>query len=593
MSRHGGDSDFGPDTHEGGRSFPRRGLRVGAIGSGLDDRHYRLVTPIQRGGMGELFLAEMVRPGAPPQRVVIKRLLADLLNDDRYVKMFRSEAAVMGLLQHPNIVKLLDTPIIEHAQCLAMEFVYGRNLQQVVSRNGHLGRAIPVRIALTVMAQILRGLHHAHTFAGPDGHPLQLVHRDVTPGNVLVGFNGAIKLTDFGIAKSKMSLVSTTVGIVKGKARYLAPEQILGETATPRSDVFSAAIVTVELLTQEPLFERDSLPRTLHAIVQGERPDLTTYLPQARPSLVTALDRALSTDARRRPSSADAFAQLLLRALEDYGGPASGPEVGNYMQGIFHDRVPLPPLGGEADMPTIAGAPPATSVAAPVEAEVTDLHAKPIARASSSPTIEGDAEDLGPTHVLASNPMGDTLIGGIDEQGPVPSFDEAMSALALVQSTSSAEAYRDPSPPSPTPTPVLNEGHRPSLVFALGAAFGIALTVVAQSLWLLAAPSAQPTGVVSTPTAARLDVLYPHGADILLDGEPLEVRAPVRNVAVAPGRHQLQVSKGDYVRNWTFIARAGDTIQAHQQLLRYPFGTSIQRNDLSEPDARIPGSKSP
>src|SRR5687768_1207318 len=280
--------------------LPRRGLSVGSTGRGSGERRYTLVANIERGGMGELFLAELHEENAAPRYVVIKRLLADLLDDDKYIAMFVAEANVMSRLNHPNIVRVFDTPIIDRTQCLAMEYVRGRNVQQVITRCEELNLRMPPPFVLRVMSQILRGLDYAHNYREADGAPLDLVHRDVTPGNVLVSFDGDVKLTDFGIAKSQMSAVSTTVGIVKGKARYLAPEQILGEQATPRSDISSAACVVVEMLIGEPVFDRGSVPKTLYAIVNGERADLEKSLGFRAPLLVQILNRALATDPRAR-----------------------------------------------------------------------------------------------------------------------------------------------------------------------------------------------------------------------------------------------------------------------------------------------------
>ena len=525
--------------------------------------------------MGELFLGEMIRTGAPPERVVIKRLLADLQDEDKYVKMFHAEAAVMARLQHPNIVKLFNTPVIEHSQCLAMEFVYGPNLQQIIHRHELIERRVPVRLALTIIAMVLRGLHYAHTFKEPDGRPLQLVHRDVSPGNVLVGYNGAVKLTDFGIAKSQMSLVSTTVGIVKGKARYLAPEQILGEPATARSDVFSAAVVTVELLTRTPLFERASLPKTLYAIVNGERPDLEKHLPEPRPALVEALDRALAPDPRHRPATAETFARQLLIAARDYGGPATGPEIGSYVQGVFHDREPLPPLGTGTDVPTVLGQRPVTSaedvqvrVQTPYD-DASTTHTRPTHDTNPVWPSNLDEPDAGPTYVLPSD---DTRLGEggpaptLDEPPPArPTFDEAVSALALVQRSRDEAIPATPEAAVPPDAVRLPPRAVAAVTFAIGIGVGIGATLLTQSI--VGGPAPAPIPIVTVAEVpAYLDVLYPVGAEIHLDGKKLENRAPVHQIELSEGRHSLRVLKGNYRRNWSFEAGPGDVIEARQQL---------------------------
>ncbi len=313
--------------------LPRRALPVGAVGVG-EHGHYRIVLPLDRGGMGELFVAERL---GSAERVVIKRLLADLLDEDKYLAMFRSEADVMGSLQHPHIVRLVDTPSFESSQCLALELVHGRSVQQILARHDRTQSKMPPQIAVWIMIRVLRALDYAHNFSLADGRPLKLVHRDVSPGNILIGYDGAVKLTDFGIAKSQMSLVSTTVGIVKGKARYLAPEQILGEAASPRSDIFSAAAVLAEMLSGVPTFDRQSVPKTLFAIVNGQRPDLSALLPFRATMLVACVDRALMVDSTTRFANAGDFADALERALVEL--PATDSEaVGRYLAQLFEGQ---------------------------------------------------------------------------------------------------------------------------------------------------------------------------------------------------------------------------------------------------------------
>jgi serine/threonine-protein kinase len=319
--------------------LPRASLPAGLTGKGTSGRTFEILSTIERGGMGELFLAKMKNRDGTQQHVVLKRLLADLLDDDKYVTMFRSEAEVMARLDHPNIVRVLDTPIIGGSQCLAMEYIRGRNVQQMLVRHMDLGNSMPPSIVFGVMIEVLRGLEYAHGYHLPDGAPLNLVHRDVTPGNVLVSFDGEVKLTDFGIAKSQMSAVSTTVGIVKGKARYLSPEQILGEPATPRSDVFSAAAVTAEMLTGIPAFDRGSVPKTLYAIVNGEIPDFERILPVRSPLLIQTLRRALETDPGKRIQTALELAESFEAVARLLGTPPNRAAIGQHVSSLFRDAV--------------------------------------------------------------------------------------------------------------------------------------------------------------------------------------------------------------------------------------------------------------
>ncbi|MBI4821893.1 MAG: serine/threonine protein kinase [Deltaproteobacteria bacterium] len=318
--------------------LPIRRLAIGATGVGKSGRNYRLVTPIAKGGMGELYLSVARRTGHTDQLCVIKRLLEEHKTDTDYVEMFRFEAEMMTHLDHPNIVKILDVPVIEETQCLALEYVKGRSVGQVIDHSNEFGHPLlPAQAVLRILIGVLEGLDHVHNAKLADGTSLGLVHRDVTPGNLLLSFDGDVKITDFGIAKGQMSAVSTTVGIVKGKARYLSPEQILGEKATPRSDLFACACVAYEMLTGFPLFEQSSVPKTLYAIVNGERPDLASALPRDALPIVPALERALATDVSKRPQSALEFADDLREAGLGMPGPMSAADLGKYLRELFKD----------------------------------------------------------------------------------------------------------------------------------------------------------------------------------------------------------------------------------------------------------------
>lgn len=303
-------------------------LPIGQIFGG-----YRIISAIQRGGMGELFLAERITGNR--EKVVLKRLLADYLADEHYVRMFLSEAKVMSSLDHPNIVKVVDVPIIDNKQCLAMEYVQGRNLAQILRRCRELNTTIPAQAALTIMCEVLRGLDYAHNFVLGDGRPLGLVHRDVTPGNILISFDGDVKITDFGISKSEMSSVSTTVGVVKGTTRYLSPEQIRGQAATPRSDLFSASVVLVEALTGRALFDHGSVPPTLFAIVTGQRPPVAELLPLDAPKLASVLERALDLKVERRHESAAELMLALDEARRQIGRPMDRAALGSFIKELF------------------------------------------------------------------------------------------------------------------------------------------------------------------------------------------------------------------------------------------------------------------
>ena len=287
--------------------------------------------------MGEIVVAEDLEASPAGRKVVLKRLLEEFVEDEELLEMFRAEARITSRLVHPNIVRILDTPIIEDSMCLALEFVPGRNVLQIMRAEKARGTRVPPNVAVHVIEQALRGLHHAHTAVDEYGHPLEIVHRDVSPGNILVAFDGAVKITDFGIAKSRISVASTTADLLRGTTRFLSPEQIRGGRVSARSDLFSTATVLVELLTGEPLFDRGAVPPTLLAIVKGQRPPLAEVLPAGHPTLAGVLEASLSVSPADRPQSASDFADVLLGAQHELGGAIAPEELGHYLRGLFDE----------------------------------------------------------------------------------------------------------------------------------------------------------------------------------------------------------------------------------------------------------------
>lgn len=304
---------------------------------------YRLLAVLQRGGMGELFVAEDTEHGN--RRVVIKRLLEDFVEDETYLAMFRDEARIMSQLTHPNVVQVLETPVLRGSMCLVMELVPGRSVAQILQKTRGLAIRMPPNLALYVVSQALRGLHYAHTAVDADGTALELVHRDVSPGNLLVAFDGQVKVTDFGIAKSKLSVVATSVGVVKGTTRYLSPEQIRGGNVTARADIFACASVLVEMLTGVALFDRGQVPPTLLAIVKGQRPPVSELLPFDAPELAMVLEQSLALSPVHRPATAQLFADTLDRIRPTLGPVVGAEALGEYLSGLFPDRVPTGDLG--------------------------------------------------------------------------------------------------------------------------------------------------------------------------------------------------------------------------------------------------------
>src|SRR5262245_18293462 len=217
------------------------------MADGVPFGNYRLVRRIARGGMAEVFLARHLGMEGFERRVAIKRILPHLSEAEEFKSMFLDEARLAAQLTHPNIVHIYDFGRVDEYYFIGMEFVDGVDLGRLIrhARN----RPVPFEFAARIFSDVCSGLHYAHNAVDGEGRPLGLVHRDVTPQNVLVTYDGVVKLVDFGIAKAAWQAGRTRPGVVKGKFAYMSPEQVEGRRLDGRSDVFSAGICLYELIT--------------------------------------------------------------------------------------------------------------------------------------------------------------------------------------------------------------------------------------------------------------------------------------------------------------------------------------------------------
>ncbi|MCA9667147.1 MAG: serine/threonine protein kinase [Myxococcales bacterium] len=258
---------------------------------------YVLTRRIAMGGMGELFLARRRGVGGFEKQVVVKRILPDLARDPQLVQMFLDEARVSALLDHANIVHIYELGEVDGAYFLAMEYVDGRDLRQVLQR--HDG-PLELGCALTILGGICEGLAYAHEARDVRGRPLELVHRDLSPHNVLVSYSGAVKLTDFGIAKVSQRVTRTQVGVLKGKLGYLSPEQARSEPIDQRSDIYSLGLLLFEATTGAPAVSSGSDSGYIRAARRGETRTPEHVLPGYPAPLAAIFARATERDRERR-----------------------------------------------------------------------------------------------------------------------------------------------------------------------------------------------------------------------------------------------------------------------------------------------------
>lgn len=348
--------------HEGARSggaartSGRARVALASLGPVGRIGRYEVLGRLATGGMAEVFVARASGPREVARLVVVKRLLPHVAGDARKVDAFVEEARLTSRLSHPNLCAVHDFEGEGGAFHLALEWVRGPSLRRVMERARERGGGVPVAIAARIVASLASALHHAHVAVDEEGRALGIVHRDVTPENVILGWNGVPKLIDFGIAKSVVDPRKTEAGVLKGKLAYISPEQYRGDALDGRSDVFALAVCAFEALAGEPLYERASEFETVAAIVLDPKvPDLRAIRADVPEAIAEIVERGLAKDRDARWGSADALARALEAWLATQGEPAFEREIAAWLAELFPeeagqepelDRTPLEQTGG-------------------------------------------------------------------------------------------------------------------------------------------------------------------------------------------------------------------------------------------------------
>jgi tRNA A-37 threonylcarbamoyl transferase component Bud32 len=308
------------------------GLR-GELGADEAVGKYQIVLPLGQGGTADVYLAVADGPSGFTKLVVVKVLRKSLASDADFRLMFLSEARLAARLHHPNIVQTNEVIEVDGAPVLVMEYLDGQPLSQVIVRGKQGGLTLAMQ--LRVLADALAGLHAAHELADFDGTPLGVVHRDVSPHNLFVTVQGEAKVLDFGIAKLERSLVETEVGTVKGKLRYMAPEQIAGDKLDRRADVYAAGVILWEALTGERMWKASSEPEIRARVLAADLPEVVR--PEVPPTLARICRRALSRLPADRHATARALADELEGAMAELRLEASHREIGETVARLFAD----------------------------------------------------------------------------------------------------------------------------------------------------------------------------------------------------------------------------------------------------------------
>jgi serine/threonine protein kinase len=296
---------------------------------------YLLLQRVSVGGMAEVFKALPENATRVDQILAIKRILPNIAEDHEFIGMFVDEARLVGQLTHPNICRIYELGRVGADHYIAMQFLWGRDLLKVMNRYKRAGLLVPEPMAVLVASQACAALHYAHTKCDASGAPLHIIHRDVSPQNIIVGYGGQSKLIDFGVARAATQSQKTQAGILKGKFGYMSPEMIRGLPVDHRSDVFAMGICLHEALSGSRLFYGETDFATLELVRDARVVPPSAKVPTIHPQLDAIVMRALARDADRRYQSAQELeASLLAFLAENYPGYGE-PEVGASMREAF------------------------------------------------------------------------------------------------------------------------------------------------------------------------------------------------------------------------------------------------------------------
>ncbi|MFN7729995.1 MAG: protein kinase domain-containing protein [Bdellovibrio sp.] len=320
---------------------------------------YLLLERLAAGGMAEVYLAKSIGANGINKFVAIKRILPQYSDNAEFIDMFKEEAKIAVNLNHSNIVSIYDFGIEKHQFFLVMEFVEGQNLRQILNHMKKEGKELALDQIIYLIKEVAAGLDHAHRcLDGNTGRPLNITHRDMSPQNVMLSFEGEIKIVDFGIAKAETQVENTRAGTIKGKFGYMSPEQADGHTVDPRTDIFSLGIVLWELLAKDRLFTGQNEAATLRKVRECQIPSLRKANSAISPELERICMKALAKDKSLRYQTAAAFHKDLNRFLNTQYPEFSTQEFSKYMKSLYH-KMYLENRRKLADYAKISHTPPA------------------------------------------------------------------------------------------------------------------------------------------------------------------------------------------------------------------------------------------
>jgi serine/threonine-protein kinase len=393
---------------------------------------YEVLRHLATGGMAQIYLARQTGLGSFERHVVLKTILRERATDRLFVTMFLDEARLAATLNHQNVAQVYEVDQADGAYYMAMEYVHGENVRAILETALRRGWTVPLELAAMIISGAAAGLHHAHERRGKTGQPLHIVHRDVSPANIMVGFDGSVKVLDFGIAKAEERATKTIGRVIKGKYGYMSPEQCKGKPVDRRSDIFSLGIVLYELTTLRRAFKGKDDFETLKKIVAGDLVLPSAIVPGFPRGLEAIILTALATDAGARFETG----QELIDALDAFTVraklPGSNTAMGRFMLQLFGTKKePWIDAAVQPSDPTlVTHVEPANPAESAESAESADIN-----------DYDGENDET----LVISNRQ--------DVQRRMPQLNVATEPSIPLSGTPAAPRAHPPSQPLPQPSP--------------------------------------------------------------------------------------------------------------------------------------------
>lgn len=532
---------------------------------------YKFIASLGGGGMADVYLAVVEGPARVKKLQVVKRLRRDYLDDPDHVEMFLDEARLASRLNHPNVVQTFEVSESEGEYFMAMEYLDGVPLNRILNRARN--KPPPPGVLLKILADTLLGLHYAHELTDYDGQPLNIVHRDVSPHNVVVTYDGQTKLLDFGIAKSEARSIETRAGVVKGKISYMSPEQARAKPMDRRADIFVVGILMWESMAGCKIWEKATDMEVLHRLALGDMPDLRDVRPDVPDAIIKIINKAFHPDPEGRYDTAAQMREDIVKYLDSANLRVTNEMVAEYVCTVFADKraeikkviekqlrrlstkmpaeegpslldlsAPLDSLTDPADLPRLGG----SGVKNLGGASSSDSHsssgsnsAPSGGKSTSAPVAQSDVQFSPAGEGSGRRRGGIYLVGAI-------AIAASLGAFVFLRSRMPAQPILPPNPkPSAVATAVISSLPPPSATpSAAPSAVSSAPQLAASEV---ASAEAPPLPTPTQPTTIELKVsVFPETATVYLDGAKLPSNPFTGKFPVDKIGHRLEASAPEY-----------------------------------------------